>query len=545
MDDLLTTDEFEDIAAAVGEGGDVSDDDARSDDFLSWLLVHADSIDPKLDDYSIDTDGFDHTGEVAVTGGAGAVPAGAPGGGFDPSVANHCDGFTAQSAATNPTQSAAARSTSVPSSTERGAKAWPQGNPGAATTTNTATDNPGQAGTQGNGRAAAGVGVGTIAGGTGISAAAALLQTPSLAVVGGIPSDPVLAMQMGARMALTGNLNLIPFGLAAGAEGNAGGTEGGNTASAAAAATAAQARPQLVDPSLGSTSTAAGAGVTEATANNSVHPPAATTAATAAAAGGTPDPVSRPGVLPAWTGLPHPPVWLKTEERGDRNASLSPAYPNPAGSFAGGGAGWPGAGGQGPGGSGGATAWSGGSAGKKRPRTSAAAPDTEGAAGGGGGSGRGARDAFKDGRKRKKMSLGELEERVKQVSEDNERLKLHLSNVNDKLVLMASKKKLMEAEIAAKLEAQRTFPSTLNQESLDEALSRFKDLYADYGKQRKQEVRRSWLTASKRALHKCLECASFQHCSQTRDISVLARFICQQPLLTSKSKMMFSVYLFL
>lgn len=61
--------------------------------------------------------------------------------------------------------------------------------------------------------------------------------------------------------------------------------------------------------------------------------------------------------------------------------------------------------------------------------------------------------------------------------------------MNDKLVLMASKKKLMEAEIASKLEAQRTFPSSSNQASLDEALSRFKDLYADYGKQRKQEVR--------------------------------------------------------
>lgn len=29
MDDLLTTDDFEDIAAAIGEGGDASDDDAR------------------------------------------------------------------------------------------------------------------------------------------------------------------------------------------------------------------------------------------------------------------------------------------------------------------------------------------------------------------------------------------------------------------------------------------------------------------------------------------------------------------------------------
>lgn len=39
------------------------------------------------------------------------------------------------------------------------------------------------------------------------------------------------------------------------------------------------------------------------------------------------------------------------------------------------------------------------------------------------------------------------------------------------------------------LEAQRSAPSDLNQNSLAEALARFKDLYADYGKQRKQEVR--------------------------------------------------------
>lgn len=38
------------------------------------------------------------------------------------------------------------------------------------------------------------------------------------------------------------------------------------------------------------------------------------------------------------------------------------------------------------------------------------------------------------------------------------------------------------------LEAQRSSPSDANQASLAEALSRFKDLYADYGKHRKTEV---------------------------------------------------------
>lgn len=38
------------------------------------------------------------------------------------------------------------------------------------------------------------------------------------------------------------------------------------------------------------------------------------------------------------------------------------------------------------------------------------------------------------------------------------------------------------------LEAQRSSPGDTNQGSLAEALSRFKDLYADYGKHRKKEV---------------------------------------------------------
>lgn len=38
------------------------------------------------------------------------------------------------------------------------------------------------------------------------------------------------------------------------------------------------------------------------------------------------------------------------------------------------------------------------------------------------------------------------------------------------------------------LEAQRSLPSKANNASLSEALSRFKDVYADYGKHRKQEA---------------------------------------------------------
>lgn len=374
--------------------------------------MHADSIDPKLDDYLISNDGSDNTGEAAVTdafdgadtAAAGAVAGGTPG----PLVADH-GLFAAQSAAAIATQSAASASSSVPSSAEETAQTWPGGSPG-ATVTNTTTDYVGQAGTQGDDRVDTGGdrggGMGTIAGGVGVSPAAALLQNPSLAAVGRIPSDPVLAMQMGARMALTGqllllapqgyggeshvpwrtsstlfvwvsqllcvlscfpdlsvtdamapvlctgNLNLIPFGLAAGAEGNAGDRDGRNTAAAAAKV---QVRPPLSAPPLSSPAPAE-AGAAEAATNSAAHLPAA------------PNPVPPPGVLPAWTGLPHPPMWLKREENDKGHASFPPAYPNPASNFAGGGAVWPGAGGQASGRGGAASAWNEGNVGKKRPR---------------------------------------------------------------------------------------------------------------------------------------------------------------------------------
>lgn len=42
----------------------------------------------------------------------------------------------------------------------------------------------------------------------------------------------------------------------------------------------------------------------------------------------TSTPAEPPGVLPAWTGLPHPPLWLKEQEQPQDSASKSPTYPD-------------------------------------------------------------------------------------------------------------------------------------------------------------------------------------------------------------------------
>lgn len=52
--------------------------------------------------------------------------------------------------------------------------------------------------------------------------------------------------------------------------------------------------------------------------NNTTAAYSAASAAAAAVSGATPAltaPGTLPGVLPAWTGLPHPPLWLKPDDR--------------------------------------------------------------------------------------------------------------------------------------------------------------------------------------------------------------------------------------
>ncbi|CAN0310312.1 unnamed protein product, partial [Ectocarpus fasciculatus] len=431
----------------------------QSDDFLSWLLVHADSIDPKLEEYAINNDGS----EAA----AAPLPAAAADG---PAVGPVADGAAA-AAGCGMFAAAAPEATPPTTGTVAGGGAAavairpPRGSGNTRDTTAPGADRVGMEGGAGDpSGGGAPFGVGAV--GIGSASGEGVLQSSSLATVGRIPSDPVLAMQMGARMALSGNLGLIPFGASMGTGGIAGAIGGTPTAGATPMAASTRAQHALIAPPA-------------------VLPPAAGAMAAATATAAAP-PTSIPplGGLPEWTGLPHPPQWLKTEEQPH---GVSPSHQTNSSHDVE----TPGATGAGsPKGTESARqpvgvdagAYSGGE-GKKRPRADgpAQAAKTEETRAK-------ARDSSKDGRKRKKMSLGELEERVKQVTEDNGQLKLHLSNVNDKLMLMASKKKLMEAEIAAKLEAQRSHPSDSNQASLAEALSRFKDLYADYGKQRKQEV---------------------------------------------------------
>lgn len=89
----------------------------------------------------------------------------------------------------------------------------------------------------------------------------------------------------------------------------------------------------------------------------------------------TPAPADPPGVLPAWTGLPHPPLWLKAEEKPQGGPSKSSTNPASNVFFTGDGAATGGtghattteAGRQAVEGGGEAGAWSGG-IGEKRPR---------------------------------------------------------------------------------------------------------------------------------------------------------------------------------
>lgn len=148
--------------------------------------MHADTIDPKLNEYFVNNDGTIGDGSVSPLPFASGAAAGAGSGAV---------------AGTSATAAAATAGTAPP---------LPAG------------DNQGWRGNiTGEGR---GVGEGSggrdekaaavtaaghgVAGGVGAAAAGGLLQGSSLVEAGDIPSDPVLAMQMGARMALTGEFGL-------------------------------------------------------------------------------------------------------------------------------------------------------------------------------------------------------------------------------------------------------------------------------------------------------------------------------------------------
>lgn len=168
--------------------------------------MHADSIDPKLEDCVIDNDGS----EVA----AAPVRAAAADG---PAVGPVADGAPA---ATDCGMFAAAPPEATPPTpgTVAAAAAFairPSG--GSGNTRDTAASDAdgvgkeGGAGDPSGGGAAFGVGVV----GIGSASGEGVLQSSSLATVGRIPSDPVLAMQMGARMALSGEFPLLGYEIGA------------------------------------------------------------------------------------------------------------------------------------------------------------------------------------------------------------------------------------------------------------------------------------------------------------------------------------------
>ncbi|CAM9652524.1 unnamed protein product [Phaeothamnion confervicola] len=174
------------------------------------------------------------------------------------------------------------------------------------------------------------------------------------------------------------------------------------------------------------------------------------------------------------------------------------------------------------------TKFAGGSAAGKRrriPSSSSLQASTVAAAGAAGAtSGAGERDgrdtaaaaAAAGGRRRKRPAIDELEAHAKMLREENERLRLHLANVHEKARLVEGRKRQMEADIEAQLEAARRRQGGdgssggdsssggrgggksgsgrggggggAEDSSLLTLLWRFKELYADYGEHRRKEV---------------------------------------------------------
>ncbi|CAM9774827.1 unnamed protein product [Chrysoparadoxa australica] len=99
-------------------------------------------------------------------------------------------------------------------------------------------------------------------------------------------------------------------------------------------------------------------------------------------------------------------------------------------------------------------------------------------------SGEKAKTIARESRKRKRMKVDEMEGQVKKLQEENESLRIHVTNRNERTKVIEARKMEMEAEISEILRAS----GNADKDRLIKALKRFKDLYADYGKSRKEEV---------------------------------------------------------
>lgn len=104
------------------------------------------------------------------------------------------------------------------------------------------------------------------------------------------------------------------------------------------------------------------------------------------------------------------------------------------------------------------------------------------------------------GAKRKRMRAEELEEAVKAMTEENERLKLHITGIHDRAKAIERRKLEMEGTIAAALAAGGTHgqgggssstsssSAAVDDTALTAVLGQFRELYADYGEQRKRQM---------------------------------------------------------
>lgn len=82
--------------------------------------------------------------------------------------------------------------------------------------------------------------------------------------------------------------------------------------------------------------------------------------------------------------------------------------------------------------------------------------------------------------KRKRETAEELEERLRVLKEEHNQLKSHLQNTEDKARQIAEQKFKMEKQLRAELQIGGT--------GIGPLLRQYKDLYSDYGEQRKKEV---------------------------------------------------------
>lgn len=86
-----------------------------------------------------------------------------------------------------------------------------------------------------------------------------------------------------------------------------------------------------------------------------------------------------------------------------------------------------------------------------------------------------------------KLSIEELERKVKDLEEENVDLKMHLSNINQRNTEIQRQRTMMESMMVQLADSNAFNAATQSQ--LDALLRDYTEIYADYGKSRQKEVR--------------------------------------------------------